>query len=217
MPSKTDQKIAVRGGELILGDVLVPYRILRQYFPDYAKALKDDDFTKEVRVLNLEAGEGKTNYIEFTDGTSHKLDINDPAVKFVEIYNSRYAIKLEHSEEILRAKQSKPRTLTVYPGNVLIAPIHKRTELMRTYLIERGIADVPTKQEWIDQTIRAAKRKLVNSDWTQLPDVQAGFDEEEKAFWLDYRKKCRDAMKSTDPFNEVVLPATPKGSTYRSD
>ena len=49
---------------------------------------------------------------------------------------------------------------------------------------------------------------LKDSDFSQLPDVQAEMSDEKKTEWNNYRKSLRDITKSEKPF-EIVFPAKP--------
>lgn len=52
-------------------------------------------------------------------------------------------------------------------------------------------------------------RRLVASDWSQLPDAQAAMSDERKAAWVTYRQALRDiTITSADPV-DVVWPVQP--------
>jgi hypothetical protein len=79
---------------------------------------------------------------------------------------------------------------------------------------EHHVFDYTTKQ-WVDprtpetewELVRAERnRRLVASDWTQLPDV-AFVDQQE---WAVYRQALRDVTNQQDPFN-IVWPVPPPG------
>jgi len=71
-----------------------------------------------------------------------------------------------------------------------------------------------TKQ-WIDPRtndtqwflVKSQRNKLLlNSDWTQLPDVGIS----NKSAWATYRQALRDITSQTDPFN-IIWPTPPQG------
>lgn len=50
---------------------------------------------------------------------------------------------------------------------------------------------------------------LASSDWTQLPDAQAQWDEEDKQLWLEYRQALRDITKQPGWPRNVDWPKRP--------
>lgn len=214
MPSIPDQKISVRGGELYIGsDVVVPYKILRNKFPEYTKALLDTDHTKKVKTLKYFPGD-EDNYIELSDGSRYELPADGEI--FDKICSERYVILMEHKESIVAAI-APPKDFDIMPVDVLQAPIHTRDALLKDFMIERGLPNVPSKKDWLHLTLKTCKRRLAISDWTQLLDVQENLTEEEKEFWKNYRATLRACMKDTDPYRNVVIPAVPEGSTIEND
>jgi hypothetical protein len=59
------------------------------------------------------------------------------------------------------------------------------------------------KYKFIEELRKIRDQKLINSDWTQLIDVQILFDEETKNEWTVYRQKLRDITKEYSE-NEIV-------------
>ena len=51
--------------------------------------------------------------------------------------------------------------------------------------------------------IKSRNKKLLASDWTQLPDAPV-----DKEAWAEYRQKLRDLPETTDPLN-IVWPDRP--------
>lgn len=64
-------------------------------------------------------------------------------------------------------------------------------------------ANKPESEAWA--AIRARRDALLlQTDWTQLPDVPAAT----RALWVSYRQSLRDITEQPDPFN-IVWPALP--------
>ena len=70
-----------------------------------------------------------------------------------------------------------------------------------------------SKKQWIDlrtpeiqwSMVRIQRdRKLLSSDWTQLPDVPL----QTKELWASYRQALRDITQQPDPFN-IIWPQPP--------
>ena len=79
---------------------------------------------------------------------------------------------------------------------------------------EYSIFDYNTKQ-WVDSrtnetewnlVIEKRYKLLVNTDWTQMPDVAIAT----KSEWATYRQALRDITTQSDPFN-IVWPVPPGG------
>lgn len=71
------------------------------------------------------------------------------------------------------------------------------------YTIKQWFDPRTPETEW--PLVRAERgRRLVASDWTQLPDVPLAT----KEAWAAYRQALRDVTEQIDPFN-IVWPTTP--------
>lgn len=64
--------------------------------------------------------------------------------------------------------------------------------------------NTPTEDEIIAQAIAKRNTLLVNSDWTQLPDVTVVGD------WKTYRQLLRDITSQTGFPNDIDWPISPK-------
>lgn len=72
----------------------------------------------------------------------------------------------------------------------IFSEMQKQRIMLRTALHSLNIDSLPSSaSEWIryDRDIR-----LIASDWSQLPDVQASMDDETKQRWARYRQALRD-------------------------
>jgi hypothetical protein len=59
---------------------------------------------------------------------------------------------------------------------------------------------------YYDEELRFIRNDLlIRSDWTQLPDVQEKFTEEEKQQWIAYRQKLRDLPDNIEDPKLLVL------------
>lgn len=73
--------------------------------------------------------------------------------------------------------------------------------------IDRKPAPLTNEKMW--EKVRGKRDHLLkDSDFSQLPDVQAEMSDEKKTEWNNYRKSLRDITKSEKPF-EIVFPAKP--------
>mgnify|MGYP001321059847 FL=1 len=72
--------------------------------------------------------------------------------------------------------------------------------------VEEDISSLPGKTEIDLQKLRnEGNRLLVESDWTQLPDVP----EATKNAWQTYRQELRDITKTYQSLDTVVWPTKP--------
>lgn len=66
--------------------------------------------------------------------------------------------------------------------------------------------DAATLKQW--EVVRSERNvKLIDSDWTQLKDVQ--LSPEKELEWTTYRQALRDITSQSDPF-EIVWPTKPE-------
>ena len=73
--------------------------------------------------------------------------------------------------------------------------------------VEEDLSVLPGQEETDLQNLRNERnRLLVESDWTQLPDVP----EETKTAWQVYRQELRDITKKYQSINTVVWPTKPQ-------
>ncbi len=71
------------------------------------------------------------------------------------------------------------------------------------YTAKQWVDPRTTETEW--PLVRAERdRRLLSSDWTQLPDVPLAT----KEVWAVYRQALRDITEQSDPFN-LVWPTPP--------
>lgn len=73
--------------------------------------------------------------------------------------------------------------------------------------IEVGDAPVETKENLSDTVWNDAKKMLIESDWTMLPDVP--MTSEQKVQWIEYRKKLREIRLQPGFPNDVKWPKVP--------
>lgn len=205
-------KIIISANEVVLSDVKVPYKFIKEKYPDKLECLKDIYPDNSLQSLLYEAG-GTKNHVIYKDGTKKELPTD--CINLHRFWTDRYIFKFDYSEYVFKKKEEKKivKKYAVFFSDILEAPIQTRGALERTFCNERNGRSAPTPEEYMEQVAILAKGRLDLSDWTQVADVQAGMSDEKKDFWLNYRKTLREAMASTDPFNEVVLPVIPPNST----
>lgn len=100
--------------------------------------------------------------------------------------------------------------LSFYPG---IIPLTTTPRASNPEDIENLVSERPTlkgaTRKMRDYLLEQRQIALASSDWTQLPDVQKTFDEQEKKRWLDFRQELRDITKQPGWPNHVEWPKRP--------
>ena len=72
--------------------------------------------------------------------------------------------------------------------------------------VEEDLSLLPGKEEVdLDNLRRERNKLLVESDWTQLPDIP----ESTKNAWQSYRQALRDITNTYSSLNDVVWPTEP--------
>ena len=72
--------------------------------------------------------------------------------------------------------------------------------------VEEDLSILPTKEEIDLDNLRVERNKLlVESDWTQLPDIP----ESTKNAWQSYRQGLRDITETYSSLDDVVWPDKP--------
>lgn len=91
----------------------------------------------------------------------------------------------------------------VNAGQVVTKPKKPTVHHVFDYAAKQWIDPRTPETEW--HLIRAKRdRLLLESDWTQLPDVPLAT----KELWVEYRQQLRDVTLQQDPFN-IVWPTHP--------
>ena len=72
-----------------------------------------------------------------------------------------------------------------------------------TFQFNASYPDATNEQKW-EQIKLWRNSKLAQSDWTQLPDVQA-----DKAAWVTYRQALRDLPAQGGKAEDAVIPSEP--------
>ena len=94
-------------------------------------------------------------------------------------------------------------SLTHYVENLALVEKPARPSAFHIFDYSAKAWELDTAAAWA--SVRAERnRRLVASDWTQLPDVPSAT----KAAWADYRKSLRDVTTQTDPLG-IVWPVEP--------
>lgn len=92
----------------------------------------------------------------------------------------------------------------------------RENDVYETYVLSEKIVNIADLKNQFMQAVRTERNKrLIESDWTQLADVQNSFDESTKNSWVQYRQDLRNvpqiyAGNEYLDYYEVVWPQLPE-------
>jgi hypothetical protein len=83
----------------------------------------------------------------------------------------------------------------------------RENDVYATYILsEKPYEPSPSQEElknkFMEELRKERNKRLLESDWTQLLDVQVKFDNTTKLHWIQYRQQLRDI---TDVYNSVDI------------
>jgi len=178
---------------------------VKRQFPKYA-------FDDNIKIVYYQEASGR-NCIIYKDGT--KKDIGDYDKFYNELLLDSYAIYIEYRNKQEAKRHQKIQehaqaVALVRPVNLFKAGL---TEAEQDELIARAKKLKPhivVDKDYFYNALAGIKLRLLKaSDFTQLPDVQATYSEEQKAAWIKYRAALRNLDKTDDP-KSVRLPVIPE-------
>lgn len=174
--------------------------ILQREFPNLSA-------NNSVKEIYYKLG-STNNKIVYKDGEEKKLTWDEP--KYNELIMKRQYLVVAVHEKLLKEKQlnaekTAPKYSTVDFFSTEIT-LKEREERILDY--ENKTGTKVTDDMLIKALDTIKKSLLAESDWSQLPDVQSTFTEEEKEEWLTYRATLRELDKSSTP-RKVEVPLAP--------
>ena len=185
------------------------YRFSNSFLKEqYEKFVQSSDVKQIYYQPNSER-----NTIVYKDGSKDRLEPIDyffeDLIAVSNIIGPAYKLKLIHDKEKMVAERSLKRSrITPYSLFDHDVTVEKQDELL-TLIKEVEPTLVIDDKYFLEQLQSIKKEVLSKTDWTQLPDVQAGLTEEEKTKWLEYRAAIRSIDEATD-LKAVRLPKPPK-------
>ena len=118
-------------------------------------------------------------------------------------YSSNELPEEARSTHLKFTESGDPDFYYVEKGVITLKPSKPSEHHIFDYTIKQWIDPRTPETEW--PLIRAKRdRLLLESDWTQLPDVPLAT----KELWAEYRQQLRDVTLQQDPFN-IVWPTHP--------
>lgn len=203
-PTPTLYTLNYSNSQFELNKRKVPNSFLLKEYPDFA-------VNPNVALIHYKQT-GTDNVIKYKDGKGEKLSpdeskYNEFILRFQEFYVDYKDTQLKKKQEL---SLSIINDLSLNLTNLFKEGV---TSKEQTEFIERvnsqphvtAITDTSLLEFLRDTKIELLKE----SDFTQLPDVQANYTEEEKAAWIKYRAALRKLDKTNDPLS-VRLPEPPE-------
>jgi hypothetical protein len=193
--------ITYSSGVVNIDDISIPNSFLKERYEEYCF----DDTVKTFKYQNA----NKDNYILYKDGTSEKLELVVP--KYEKLIDDRYFVEFYYNEKIKKERfVEESSKVIIYIGDLYQKDIteKEKEDLYNKYLKQNRLTEIP-KEDMLEVLEKIKLYKLKESDWSQLPDVQSSFTEEEKQAWIDYRATLRSLDETDDPYN-VTVPKSPE-------
>lgn len=176
--------------------------VVKQTKPDLAL----DNKVKEVFYQEYS---GK-NYIIFDN--DKKQDLSNYEEQFDQIILFVYYFQFEHNELIFKQQIENINTpaATIKITDLFENGLSEKEQQEKISILKKAYPSIEfTNELYFNNLDKIKKSLLKSSDWTQLPDVQESFNEEQKQEWIKYRTTLRLLDKVEDPLT-VRLPLSPK-------
>jgi tetratricopeptide (TPR) repeat protein len=149
------------------------------------------------------------NQIIYNDDTIEKLSNFEPKYNKVILYASKF--KFEEDEKLFKQVTAiaSPQYLYVNPNELFEIGITSEEQAKKIELIKLYRRESELSNEYYFSVLNDLKKSLLlASDWSQLPDVQAGFNDTQKEAWIKYRLALRELDNVSHPLS-VRVPALP--------
>jgi hypothetical protein len=176
--------------------------VVKQTKPDLAL----DNKVKEVFYQEYS---GK-NYIIFDN--DEKQDLSNYEEQFDQIILFVYYFQFEHNELIFKQQTENINTpaTTIKITDLFENGLSEKEQQEKISILKEAYPSIEfTNELYFNNLDKIKKSLLKSSDWTQLPDVQESFNEEQKQEWIKYRATLRLLDEVKDPLT-VRIPLSPK-------
>lgn len=182
-------------------DISFSNEIVKQIHPEYAC----EDTVKE---LFYQVG-NPNNCIYYLDNSVVSLSQYEP--KYNEIILLANKFQFEQNELLFKeqvAILNQPRPV-VKLRDLFVEGVTTEEQDNLINQLRNSTPDLLIDDAFFYEVLNKLKKSLLKaSDWTQLPDVQETFNEEEKEAWFKYRASLRVLDKVKEPL-KARIPNTP--------
>jgi len=162
----------------------------------------------EIKELFYKEASGQ-NQIVFKDDSIKNISDFDPFYNELILLASYF--EFEYKEILFKETQiiiDKPLPIVDFK-ELFAHDITAKKQSIKIKIVEELIGkEILTDKFYFNILDRLKKTLLIQSDWTQLPDVQSSFSDEEKQSWIMYRLSLRNLDNVTDPL-KARLPKYP--------
>jgi hypothetical protein len=182
-------------------DISFSNEIVKQIHPEYAC----DDTIKE---LSYQIG-NPNNCIYYLDGSVVSLSQYEPKYNEIILLASKFQFEqneLLFKEQITILNQPKP---VVKLRDLFAEGVTTKEQDNLINQLKNSAPDIIIDDAFFYEVLNKLKKSLLKaSDWTQLPDVQEAFSNEDREAWLKYRASLRVLDKIKEPL-KARIPNTP--------
>lgn len=188
--------------QFYIDDITFPNSIVKKIRED----LSTDSSIKEIYYQEF----SNQNYIIYEDDSKEELLPYD--TKFDEIILLKYSFDFEYKEELFHQQYEISNIVltNIKIKDLFKTELTKEEQQVKLNTLKELYPSVNFSDQYFFDVLDTLKKSLLkSSDWSQLPDVQKSFTEEQKKEWLDYRSTLRILDEVKDPLS-VRVPPLPK-------
>ncbi len=191
-------------GKFDINGFKFPNSFVKKHYPEYS--LEDN-----VKFVYYQESSNR-NKIAFKDGSEVELPTFDPNLE--QLLNDSYKIYAHYNSylDICKSKLQSDTMKAIADFQIESLFAYGLKEKDQDEIIAKLKELKPliiVDNKYLLEALTSIKKKLLKaSDFTQLPDVQEGYSETEKAAWVKYRAALRKLDKAKDP-KKVRLPKPP--------
>lgn len=173
-------------------DITFSNSIVSLIHPEYACDPK-------IKELSYKVG-SPNNCIYYNDGLVISLSDYEPKYNNIILLASKFQfeeneILIKEQAQIINKPKPSISTSELFRYDITPTEQQEKIKLLQQYAPEVELTD----EFYFTVLDKIKKNLLKSSDWTQLPDVQSKFTEEQKEKWVDYRASLREFDKVKNP------------------
>jgi uncharacterized FlgJ-related protein len=149
------------------------------------------------------------NCIHYTDGSVKSLSDFEPKYNSIILMASKFVF--EENEKLIRQQAEIINTPKPFISvkELFAEGLTSQEQLEKIELLKQYNPTIEFSNALYYEVLDRLKKSLLkNSDWTQLPDIQASMSEDKKQEWIEYRAALRILDNIKNPL-EARVPKLP--------
>lgn len=166
----------------------------------------DPKFAAEENIIEIfyQVGNLK-NCVKYEDGSIKELSDFEPFYNELILLASKFAF--EENEILFYQQQTIINTPlpSINLQDLFRVDITTKEQKDLIEILKQVVKESEVNNDFYFKALDKIKKKLLAaSDWSQLPDVQSSFSEEEKKAWLEYRASLRELDNIKNPLSARI-------------